>query len=136
MAVLMENDFAAARTALAAAVADFLTDSGSRLQADIRTLSRVDTGQTRQSYTFRVKLVPGAGSMEIGSPLENALYEEYGTGEYALGGDGRKGGWVYRDGEGNFHHTRGKTPNRPMEQAYRQEASALVPLLEEKLKRM
>ena len=29
----------------------------------------------------------------IGNPNENALWEERGTGEYALYGKGRKGGW-------------------------------------------
>ena len=29
----------------------------------------------------------------IGNPMENAIWEEFGTGEYALNGDGRKGKW-------------------------------------------
>lgn len=31
----------------------------------------------------------------IGNPLEYAIYQEMGTGEYALEGNGRKGYWVY-----------------------------------------
>jgi hypothetical protein len=27
----------------------------------------------------------------------NAVYEEFGTGEYAFNGNGRKGGWFYVD---------------------------------------
>jgi hypothetical protein len=34
----------------------------------------------------------------IGNPMENALWVEYGTGEYALNGDGRKGYWVFVKG--------------------------------------
>lgn len=37
-----------------------------------------------------------------------AVYVEYGTGEYAAGGDGRQGGWTYYDTrEGRFRHTYG-----------------------------
>lgn len=31
----------------------------------------------------------------VGNPLEDAIWAEYGTGEYALNGDGRKGYWVF-----------------------------------------
>ena len=61
--------------------------------------------------------------MVIGSDLENAIYEEYGTGEYALHGDGRKGGWVYKsDKDGKFYHTLGKTPRQPLTKAFRTNA--------------
>ena len=33
----------------------------------------------------------------IGNPLEPAIWFEMGTGEYALKGKGRKGGWAYYD---------------------------------------
>ena len=35
-----------------------------------------------------------------GSPLENAIWNEFGTGEFALEGKGRKGGWWVRVGNG------------------------------------
>ena len=35
----------------------------------------------------------------VGNPRENAIWEEFGTGEYALEGKGRRGGyWVYVEG--------------------------------------
>lgn len=36
----------------------------------------------------------------------------------ALHGDGRKGGWVYQASKGEFYFTKGKTPNRPMYNAF------------------
>lgn len=33
----------------------------------------------------------------VGNPLQNAIWEEFGTGEYALEGDGRKTPWRYKD---------------------------------------
>ena len=35
----------------------------------------------------------------VGSPHEAGFWEELGTGEYALNGDGRKGWWIYIDGD-------------------------------------
>lgn len=54
----------------------------------------------------------------IGSALENAIWEEFGTGEYALNGDGRKGGWAYTDRKGETHFTHGKKPNRALWNAF------------------
>ena len=54
----------------------------------------------------------------VGSSDENAIWEEFGTGEYALQGNGRKGGWVYKDANGEFHHTYGKTPSRAFWNAF------------------
>ena len=32
--------------------------------------------------------------------------------------DGRKGGWVYQDETGVFHHTYGKKPMQPLKKAF------------------
>jgi hypothetical protein len=36
-----------------------------------------------------------------------------------VNGNGRKGGWYYEDKKGNGHFTHGKTPNRPLEKAFK-----------------
>lgn len=57
--------------------------------------SRVDTEQTKGSFEYVVdeeKL-----ESTVGSPLENAIWEEFGTGIHALNGDGRKTAWHYKD---------------------------------------
>ncbi len=41
----------------------------------------------------------GALEARIGSPHEAGYWEEFGTGELALHGDGRKGWWVYVEGQ-------------------------------------
>lgn len=94
----------------------FLYEACGELQARTQRNSRVDTGQTKGSYEYVIDESKGEG--KIGSNLENAIWEEFGTGEYALHGDGRKGGWVYKDAKGNYHHTYGKTPNRPLNNAF------------------
>lgn len=86
----------------------------SRAQAN----SRVKTGQTKGS--FDTHLNASAGEALVGSPLENAIWEEYGTGEYALKGDGRKTAWIYKDPvSGKFYRTTGKRPSRALHKAYK-----------------
>lgn len=35
---------------------------------------------------------------------------EFGTGLFAVNGDGRKTPWAYQDAKGNFHYTHGQQP--------------------------
>lgn len=104
------------KAVLEEASVSFLHEAAGELQARTRRNSRVQTGQTKGSYDYKVDEADLTAT--IGSNLENAIYEEFGTGEYALHGDGRKGGWVYRDAKGNYWHTKGKTPNRPLHNAF------------------
>lgn len=78
--------------------------------------SRKDSGYTAGSFRYVVDETKHEAI--IGSLEENAIWEEFGTGEYALNGDGRKGGWYYEDENGKWHFTNGKTPTRAMFKAY------------------
>lgn len=64
--------------------------------------------QLRKSY--RADVNESEGVAQIGTPLESGYWEEYGTGEYAVHGDGRKDWWVYIEGgsgyEGETNHYR------------------------------
>ena len=96
----------------------------------------------------------------VGSKHEAAYWEELGTGEYALNGDGRKGWWVYVEGsdtpranqkkytkdeamgiaasmraEGlDAHATNGSKPNRPLYRSFTSLKSALIKRAESVLK--
>lgn len=88
-------------------------------------------GGTRDSYTHEVGNGDGGELVgAIGSDMMNAIYEEYGTGEFAEKGDGRKGGWVYYDEKDQeFYFTYGKTPNKPLRRAAqvsRQEVVSII----------
>ena len=91
----------------------FLTEASGELVAEVARNSRVDTGQLKASWTG---YVDGYEAV-IGSPLENAIWEEFGTGvraEIVEGhgtGIGRQTGWVYEDAKGKYHFTRGKKRN-------------------------
>ena len=58
--------------------------------SDYARNSRVDTGETKGSYGHSVVKKNGSAELQVGSNLENAIWEEFGTGEYAIKGNGRK----------------------------------------------
>lgn len=73
----------------------------------------VDTGNLRGSITAEVD--ENTLVARIGTAVEYAPYIEFGTGEYAENGDGRKGGWFYEydgnKGEKGKRFTRGSKPH-------------------------
>lgn len=93
-----------------------LEECAGELESQVKRNTRVDTGQTKNSFSHYVDA--DAGEAVIGSTMENAIWEEFGTGEYALHGNGRKGGWNYKDRHGKWHFTNGKTPSRAFWNAY------------------
>ena len=109
---------------LADGISAFMYEAGAELQTQVRRNSRVDTGVTKGSYDYKVResTLAGEAEVQVGSDSENAIWEEYGTGEYALHGDGRKGGWVYRNEKGEFYHTYGKHPRQPLTRAFQKKA--------------
>lgn len=130
MSVEFEDYRVEVKDAIDEAIEAFLYEAGGELQARIMRNSRVDTGQTKGSYQYKVN--DAANECQVGSNLENAIWEEFGTGEYALKGNGRKGGWIYKsEKDGKFYRTKGKTPNRPMENAFNSLKSKLIKRVKE-----
>lgn len=106
------------------------------LESQVKANTAVDTGQTKNAWTHRVVESMLAGKTEgtVGNPMENSVWEEFGTGEYALNGNGRKGGWSYRDETGVWHHTYGKHPRRPFHKAYTSTKPRLIKHMQETFK--
>ena len=102
----------------------FLEEVGGELEAQTKRNTKVDTGKTKGSWEH----VVNAEKMEVqvGSRYKNALWEELGTGIYALNGDGRKTRWVYRTPDGKFHSTVGKKPRRALFNAYNSTKNAII----------
>ena len=132
MSVQFTDNSAAVKVALDEAVKAYLYEAGGEIEAQVKRNSRVGTGQLKNSWSYRVD--ESKGETTIGSPLENAIWEEFGTGEYALHGDGRKGGWWYQDDKGKWHHTYGKTPHRAFQRAFNSLKNALISRAEQVLK--
>ncbi len=95
-----------------------LEEVAGELESQVNRNTAVDTGQTKNSWTHHVQSSGDQYTATVGSPLQNAIWEEFGTGEYALNGNGRKGGWFYVDEKGDGHFTHGKHPRRPFYKAY------------------
>ena len=96
--------------------------------------TRVKSSQTKNSWAANVNKTANGYEAVIGSPLENAIWEEFGTGEHALKGKGRKGGWFYEDEEGNGHFTHGKKPSRAFWHAYTSLKSKIIKHIQDSLK--
>lgn len=111
-----------------------LEECAGELESQVKRNSRVDTGKTKNS--FKHKVVDSEHTAYIGSNDENAIWEEFGTGEYALEGNGRKGGWVYVDAKGDGHFTRGKKPSRAFWNAYNSMKNKIISRIQNSLKRM
>ena len=108
-----------------------LEECAGELESQTKRNSRVKTSQTKNS--FEHKVVDSEHTAYIGSNHENAIWEEFGTGEYALEGNGRKGGWFYVDDEGG-HFTHGKTPTRAFWHAFQSLKKPIQNRIEETLK--
>ena len=91
-----------------------------------------DTGQTTNSWQHKVD--DSTHTAYIGSPSENAIWEEFGTGEHALNGNGRKGGWKYKDAKGNWYQTFGKSPRRHFWKAFTGHKDKLIKHIQNSLK--
>lgn len=109
-----------------------LEECAGDIESQAKQNSRVDTGQTKNS--FQHKVVESEHIAYIGSNHENAIWEECGTGEFALKGNGRKGGWKYVDADGKGHYTTGKKPSRAFFKAYESLKKAVTNKLQNALK--
>lgn len=109
---------------------------------------------TQQKDAWQYNVDESKHESVIGNPLESTLWTEFGTGEHALNGDGRKGYWVYvKDGSSgarstnsktytldeakkivammradglDAHYTNGQTPKRPFYRAFNSLKPALI----------
>lgn len=103
----------------------------------------------------------GAGKATVGHPKEMAFWEEWGTGTYAAHGDGRKGWWIFIEGQASqgggktyateeeaekaarflrsqgldAYVTNGRRPNYTLEKAFKSVKPKAISDLEDILKR-
>lgn len=82
------------------------------VEASVKSLvvSKHGTGELRDKIDHQVKRQGSNVIGQVGSPLDHAIYNEFGTGEFAENGAGRKGGWSYQTPDGKWHFTRGMAP--------------------------
>lgn len=121
----------------------FLEEAASEIESAAKRKSRADTSETRGQWTHIVD--ESAKKATVGNPVENAIWEEFGTGEYADGTKpGRKGGWYVPESELTpkakkklgyrtklkdgkyYYHTYGKTPNHTLQKAFESRKAAII----------
>lgn len=109
----------------------FLEEAGGEVEAQTKRNCAVVTGKTKGSFGHSVSESDLA--VTIGSDYENAVWEEFGTGIYALNGDGRKDvPWAYYDEHGEKHITFGKHPKRMLWRAFQSLQAKIQRLAEER----
>lgn len=64
-----------------------------------RTCKMEDDAGKQLKGSYASSVDEGKGMATVGTPLEAGYWEEWGTGEFAAHGDGRKGWWVYIRGQ-------------------------------------
>ena len=97
-------------------------------------LAPVDKGGLRDSIGYKVdesELVA-----YIGTNCEYAIYVEFGTGELAENGNGRKGGWLYKTPNGEVRFTYGMPPQPYLRPAFRQNQKAIRDILADCLREL
>lgn len=131
--------------ALNDAALQFLEEAASELQSQAQRKTSVDSGQTKGAWDHVVD--ESALEATVGNPLENAIWEELGTGEWAVEGNGRKGAWyvpvesvsgskkptfngqvivVYGQGGQAFYKTNGKKPKRMLHNAFTENKAKII----------
>ena len=113
----------------------WLEEASGEIEAQTKQNTKVDTGKTKGSWEHVVhehKL-----EAEVGSRYKNALWEELGTGIYALNGDGRKTKWVYKNPkDGKFYTTVGKKPRRALYNAYNSKKNLIIQEVQRRFKEL
>lgn len=135
--VIFEDNTIEVISAISEKLEATLEECAGEIESQAKRNTRVDTGKTKSSWRHRVtgSMMAAQHIATIGSSDENAIWEEFGTGEYALKGDGRKGGWVYKDEQyGCWWRTFGKKPSRAFWKAYTSLKNAIITKLQNSLK--
>lgn len=135
MAVEIKDNSVHVKEAINDAIIAWLYEASGELVSQTKRNTRVGSGQLKNSWTSKVD--ESKGEAIVGSPLENAIWEEFGTGIYAVNGNGRKDvPWTYQDQKGEWHRTKGKEPHRALQSAVNSSKRVLVERLKDILKGM
>jgi len=140
-----------------------LYEAAGEVEAKTRRNSRPGHkyGDKEASELWKYQVNEGAMEASIGSPHEAGYWEEFGTGSLALHGDGRKGWWVYVEGQDSgtggksyptkeeaekaalflrrvkkldAYATNGIEPNEPLRRAFSSSKRVVQAIFEDKLK--
>ena len=155
--VIFEDYTIKAQTLIDNRINAVLEECACELESQVKRNSRVGIGnsaKTKNSFMHRVLRTSERYEATIGSSEENAIWEEFGTGEFALNRNGRKGAWyvpvdgyvgrkptyngkvvvVYGKEGKKFYKTNGKKPSRAFWKAYTSLKSKIIKRIQEAMK--
>ena len=150
MAVEFQDFSVKVTEALQEASIQFLEEAASELESQAKRKTvrgRVNGGDTIGKWSHIVD--ESKLEATIGNTSQNAVWEEFGTGEHALEGKGRRGGWYILIGEGEgqisqqvvdaynmtvkhgkdgkkFAYTTGKKPKRMLFTAFEENKAKII----------
>lgn len=117
MAIKFEDNRIKMQKALNDKAVKFLIEAKNSLVSQTELNTPTKTKRLKESFGTDSYVDEDNLIAYIGSSVEYAIWVEMGTGEYAVKGNGRKGGWLYKDDEGKLHFTRGMKPKRMLYKA-------------------
>ena len=118
-----------AKEALSQATIQWLFQACILVQGQAVLLATGTTGRLKQSIDYVVDEKELVGY--VGTNVEYGIYVEFGTGEFAENGRGRKGGWVYQDESGEWFFTWGQEPKPYLRPAFRSNKNDIESLAKE-----
>ena len=130
----MKDNRDKAKKALKEVAKKAITLACTKVKSDAQLLSPVDMGDLKRSIDYEVKQNNKETNGQIGSNKDYAIFVEFGTGEFAENGNGRKGGWRYQDNKGDWHYTKGQKPQPFLRPAYKQNKKNIKKIIENELK--
>ena len=113
--------------------AQAMTKAALIIEAQAKALTPFDTGDLLDSMTHDVVAEGRQAVARIGSTLDYAIYQEFGTGEFAENGAGRKGGWWYKTPDGKLHHTMGTKPKKMLRTSFKKNKAKVKQILSQEL---
>jgi len=141
------------KAALDDAVTRWLYEAGGALEAQTKkNTSNRNYGKRDVKNSWKYTVDESKKEAQVGSNLEASYWEEFGTGEHALYHNGRKGWWVYVEGNDtpsanqkmytereakavaasmrrkglDAHATNGNEPNRPLFTAFTMKKASII----------
>lgn len=132
MTIEFEDYSIRVKNAIEKAAIAFLHEAAGEVVSQTQRNTPVDTGQLKGSWRYDV--IPYKYEARMGSGLQNAIWNEFGTGQYALHGDGRKTPWKYEDRHGKWHTTIGKRPQRSFHNAIEAKKGQIKKMAQKKFK--
>lgn len=118
-----------AKDAIQQATVRWLFEACILVQGQAILLAPTQTARLKGSIDYQVDEGELVGY--VGTNVEYAIYVEFGTGEFAENGRGRKGGWVYQDPSGEWFFTWGQEPQPYLRPAFRQTRKEIESLAKE-----